>query len=179
MITRTCKDCGETKPFERGHWRWSKEYGPHGMLCLACYRAMNKLAMRRHLTTEENKLKAHANHRRWCAKNPDKHASNDRAYQARKRGRSPLWASKAKIQAVYKQAVAATEAVGVKHVVDHIVPLFGSNVSGLHVEHNLQVLTHMANSAKQNRWDAEKSGFSFTELRNLFHTFDQQVKELS
>ena len=35
--------------------------------------------------------------------------------------------------------------------VDHILPIKGRNVCGLHVHNNLQLLTHEANSAKGNR----------------------------
>ena len=36
--------------------------------------------------------------------------------------------------------------------IDHIVPLQGTNVSGLHVLNNLQYLTKSQNSSKGNKW---------------------------
>lgn len=41
----------------------------------------------------------------------------------------------------------------VRYVVDHIVPLYGENVSGLHVSWNMRVATFDENAAKSNRWD--------------------------
>jgi 5-methylcytosine-specific restriction endonuclease McrA len=36
-------------------------------------------------------------------------------------------------------------------VVDHIVPLQGENVTGLHVEYNLQIITRAENTIKGNQ----------------------------
>jgi hypothetical protein len=36
--------------------------------------------------------------------------------------------------------------------VDHIVPLNGKTVSGLHTEHNMQIIRSSTNSVKGNRW---------------------------
>ena len=68
----------------------------------------------------------------------------------------PSWLTKAdlvKIRKVYAEARRRTRATGVKHQVDHVIPLRNPNVCGLHVLSNLKITTKAANAAKGNRWD--------------------------
>jgi len=68
--------------------------------------------------------------------------------------RTPAWLTKEQIAAMnklYKQAAWLTKITGVKWHVDHIVPLKGKNVSGLHIPDNLQVIPARENLKKGNR----------------------------
>lgn len=75
---------------------------------------------------------------------------------AAKKSRTPAWLTESDnvdIKALYVQARQLTKETGVEHHVDHIVPLQGSLVSGLHVPWNLQVLTAKENMQKNNRFE--------------------------
>ena len=59
----------------------------------------------------------------------------------------PKWANREVINEIYRKARATRQSV------DHIVPLRGKTVSGLHVEFNLQILPFSENARKSNKFD--------------------------
>jgi hypothetical protein len=92
--------------------------------------------------------------RAWKAKNPELVQVSANAWKRRARDASPRWLTakqKEHISSIYTQARELTRRTGVKHVVDHIIPLRSEVVCGLHVPWNLQILTHIENSVKGNR----------------------------
>lgn len=89
------------------------------------------------------------------------------AYESGKRARKKLASKiafdpedKLDIEVMYLMAKLATEATGISHQVDHIVPLQGQEVSGLHVPWNLQVIPAKDNQAKNNRLPKELNSVS-------------------
>ena len=83
------------------------------------------------------------------------HAANRRAILAQ---RTPPWLTDddiAGIRQYYWYADLLTVSTGVAHHVDHIVPLNGETVSGLHVPWNMQVLPAIENIKKGNKHAAE------------------------
>lgn len=76
-------------------------------------------------------------------RNPQAKNANTRARQCAIIQRTPPWADLKVIRAIY-------EACPPGHEVDHVLPLRGKTVSGLHVAENLQYLTKAENRAKAN-----------------------------
>jgi hypothetical protein len=68
--------------------------------------------------------------------------------------RRVLWANQDAIIEIYRQAELMTQTTGRLHVVDHIIPLQGRDVSGLHVETNLRVIERHENACKHNSWES-------------------------
>ena len=69
--------------------------------------------------------------------------------------RTPPWANQDAIRMVYLKAREMTAQTGMQHHVDHIIPLQGVLVSGLHVETNLQVLPWRENIQKRNVYEVD------------------------
>lgn len=90
---------------------------------------------------------------KWKVNNPEKCAVLAARRNTRRRIACPVWASHDKIAVFYAEANRLTRETGVLHAVDHIVPLQGKNVCGLHVENNLQVMTQYDNVRKGNKFD--------------------------
>jgi hypothetical protein len=94
--------------------------------------------------------------RRYKQNNRDKVNANHARRKASKLQRTPAWADLEKIKSYYTLAkYFEFITLGIKYHVDHIVPLQGKNVCGLHVPDNLQVLRFDHNCSKNNQWNWE------------------------
>jgi hypothetical protein len=96
--------------------------------------------------------KVSADYKKWQKNNRGVMNAHTVKYQAMKKSATPSWANLEAIKSLYNVAHYFDWISGgfVKHHVDHIVPLQGKTVCGLHVENNLQILIDKDNLRKSN-----------------------------
>jgi hypothetical protein len=105
---------------------------------------------------QDKAVEIKAKNKQWVEANRGSKNSQNAKRKAQKLQACPKWLSKAQlaeIKDMYKQAK-ELEAIFFNHKfhVDHIVPLQGKEVCGLHVPWNLQILTAEENIAKNNKF---------------------------
>lgn len=103
---------------------------------------------------KENPERLRQNTRKWQIANPGKVSAQTMKRHAAKLQRTPKWLAPLHFQQIeifYDAAAKLTKEFGISMEVDHIIPLQGELVSGLHVPWNLQVITARENSIKGNR----------------------------
>jgi hypothetical protein len=164
MILRKCKECGveaHTEVELEGFVKTPNKM-KHGRLnkCKPCG---SKASVE---WAESNKEKVNTYNKRWAQNNRDKtrakslkwsanNRSSCNARGAKRRAQqlnaTPVWADLEAIKSWYSLAKMFDKTFKEKHHVDHIVPLQGKNICGLHVEYNLQVLTAVENIKKSNK----------------------------
>ena len=112
--------------------------------------AANKRQQRYHVTHREQ---INARIAAWQKANPEKELAKVRRRQAAKLRRMPIWADQQAMDAVYRAAqIAKVTWPDVEIHVDHVVPLQGRLVSGLHVHDNLRIIRAEANRSKSNHF---------------------------
>ena len=70
----------------------------------------------------------------------------------RLRKSTPPWVDLDAIAAIYTEARRLTAETGIVHHVDHIIPLNGRNVCGLHIPINLRIVPATINLSKSNKY---------------------------
>lgn len=155
--------------------RWREANKDKVAASKARYQAKRKENWDQFLEDERRRYKARAKEicdrqRLYRASNPEARAKtlkkyNDanrdlvrecwHAWRTARMNAMPNWADRKAIRAIFKQAQARTMETGIPHEVDHIVPLQGKNVCGLHVHWNLQVIPAKENRVKSNKYAAD------------------------
>jgi hypothetical protein len=103
------------------------------------------------LPEEELRRRSNESKRRFFKENPHVKAEKKRAREAAKLGATPTWADRDEMRQWYHVAQVLSRG-GVQFHVDHIVPLRGETVCGLHVPANLTVLPWHLNASKGHRY---------------------------
>lgn len=110
------------------------------------------------LYRKENREKTNASAARWSRENPGTRNAITARRRAAKLQRTPKWLTDEdfkNIRLFYELAKGMQIATGIPHHVDHIIPLQGELVSGLHCLLNLQILSDSENCSKHNKWSID------------------------
>ena len=161
---RRCRECNAA--YQRA-WREKNSQKT------AAYRARNLEKRRAYYAANPERFKAqsrayHHRHReknlermtQYGRDNPDVFSANQAKRRAAKLQATPAWLTETDFEMMkvsYAMRDALSERYGFKFHVDHIIPLQGENVCGLHVPTNLQVILASENMSKGNR---NPDGFS-------------------
>ena len=156
---KNCSSCNLRKELTEFYTNSGKYY----CYCKECSKQKNKEWKQR------NKDKVAAYDKEWQQNNKDKKSKNYKKYQVNNRAKvnsynsyrraleaqaTPKWLTashKLHMECKYSLAAMLSKHTAEQHHVDHIVPLNGKTVCGLHVPWNLQVLTAKANLSKSNK----------------------------
>ena len=92
---------------------------------------------------------------KWEDRNRQYKNEKEARRRARKLSATPAWLTESDLdamRAIYAEAQRLTNETGILHHVDHIYPLKGRTVCGLHCPLNLQILTATDNLSKGARY---------------------------
>jgi hypothetical protein len=182
---KICRQCLIEKADELFRLMKKAKYPYRLSKCSQCYYEDKKLAIQMGLKEKEHKVKSDKVYREknrkeiqltqaiWLENNKDKVAitskrtklkniDNINAQTAKRRAcklqRIPSWATetdKWMIREIHALALLRTKLTGVKWHVDHIIPLQGELVSGLHTPFNMQVIPATENIIKGNKFEVQ------------------------
>ena len=143
----SCKSCRNIKLKE-----WKDSNKELRKATLKRYRDKNKTKLK--LVDNLRKERRSEYSKEYRLRHPDRHSARQSLRRANKINATPLWLTveqKKEIENFYWLAKDLEKVSCEKYHVDHIVPLNGENVCGLHVPWNLQILPSDLNIAKSNK----------------------------
>jgi 5-methylcytosine-specific restriction endonuclease McrA len=128
------------------------------MECLREYRASvgsRQSAKRKGLPWGRNEWPSwvrHSEPTRKCRRHHSISLAHSAARRAGLDRATPQWVNRVSIASIYAECAHTSQRTGIPHEVDHIVPLRGRRVSGLHVPGNLRVIPAKDNRLKSNHF---------------------------
>lgn len=111
----------------------------------------DKVREYRRLYYQENNERLREYRKNYIKENPWFNRAASSRKRALIRERMPAWADIEELKMFYKNCPEGM-------VVDHVVPLKGKNISGLHIASNLQYLAPGDNTKKSNKYDVLSAG---------------------
>ena len=146
-INSDCVECAQNRQETQSRREYEAQYRKTSK-----YQCYQKQYQSEYMGTEKYKQQK----RKYAQENKSKITAKTRRYELAKLNRTPQWLSGDDfwmIEQAYDLAQLRTQLFGFRWHVDHIFPLQGGLVSGLHVPHNLQVIPATLNQRKSNRYD--------------------------
>jgi len=158
-VLKTCARCQNSRPLEQ----FAKTKNGHRARCKRCINDLHRAWYAE--LPKEKKQEYGAGQAQWREQNNDlmrkyraawkvhnPHKMRRDGAKRRRPKAQPKWASLVAMDAIYARAAHLTQLTGVKHEVDHVIPLKNSAVCGLHVPENLQVLPSKDNKLKGSKF---------------------------
>jgi len=102
----------------------------------------------------KNKEHKRSTNKHWIQNNKDRCNTSTAKRRATKLNATPKWLTQDQLEQIaefYTLAHHISKQTGIKQNVDHVIPLQGEEVCGLHVPWNLQVIPAVDNLSKGNR----------------------------
>jgi len=158
MQTKICTVCKEIKPTEFFH-RCSRSKSGLQHKCRECAKIVGKkryqnkkeqILLKNAMWRDNNKTRHKDSQKRWKENNVDKVNYMTSLRRARRKNATPLWADEERIKHIYAHCHWLNKTFGCNMHVDHVIPLSGKNVCGLHVHTNLQIISAEENMKKSN-----------------------------
>ena len=147
--TKECGTCGVVKALTEFRYR-NKSQGRHHHNCNQCHNEYRN-ARYRNVTGEIEREQVSG----WASENKGKKNAHTAKRRAQKLQATPVWADHGAIEALYTDAQRVQDLLGIEMHIDHIIPLQGELVCGLHVESNLQVIPAILNLKKSNKFKVQ------------------------
>ena len=157
---KICTLCKKSKPFtEYNKNKCGRDgYSPRCILCVRMVAIAWYYANKDRKRAYDAKRRIEKRHlyraasKRWSDNHPEKKRADTNCRRRRLRQQMPPWMSPTMMRCFYEQAQRVQKRLGIKYVVDHIIPLRGKGISGLHVPWNLQVIPASLNARKSNHY---------------------------
>ena len=157
--TLLCCTCKLVKPYS-DFAKYSRSTRGYSYTCKLCHKKyiqqhyMEHRALYIQRAIKRNKSVSYFHQKKWKRNNIGIVNSHTAKRHAAKMQALPKWLSKQQmdeIKALYIKANKLTKETGILWTVDHIIPLQGVGVRGLHVPWNLQLLEGSKNYSKHNK----------------------------